>query len=108
MSSPTGDMDDMTIVPGTFVSIGVFGQGMLGNTRMLGHSLSEGWYPCEHPERPTDDRVFWHYQDGNGNHTPCHGCRIAAEALLRRNPGHPSIEWLVDRLQSASSEPPGV
>lgn len=49
---------------------------------------TKAWYPCEHPERPNDAMMVWHYEG-------CHGCHTAAIATQRRHPGDTHVEWVV-------------
>ena len=76
-----------------------FGQPVIASVHMLGRDMMTGWYACEHPEKPTDPMVLWHYDRGA---KPCRGCQIAADALLRRNPDNSHVQWLVGRLGGQS------
>lgn len=46
------------------------------------------WYPCQHPERPNDAYIVWHFAS-------CHGCHVSAIATAARNPGDPHCLTIV-------------
>lgn len=56
-----------------------------------GFQTAVTWWACEHPERPTDALVVWHYDD-------CIPCAIKAEALARQHPDDASVRWLIERM----------
>lgn len=79
--------------------------------------MSLAWFACEHPERPTDPWVLWHYAGHLSDLPPwptdlptaprdtvagladgasgCLGCQVKAQALAAMYPDDPHVAWLL-------------
>lgn len=91
-------MSDETTESDDFRTLSEFAQPIIAPINMWGRDLRTGWFACEHPEKPTDGFVLWHY---DRDAEPCHGCQIAASALLMRHPDDTHVQWLVRKLVPA-------
>lgn len=49
--------------------------------------IAASWLACEHPERPPDAFVRWHYDE-------CRGCDIKLDVQVARFPDDPHVRWL--------------
>lgn len=59
------------------------------------------WFACEHPERPPDPYVLWHYAPTKD--IWYRGGKVAAEALSRRYADDSHVTWLAGRVAGTAT-----